>query len=117
MTIARRIEIIETLIKTAPGAVLLREPPVDAPEADHADHAAQVAEALQQDAVVIVIRNGIYRPRRAGEIYTDDSFNAVLAVLTNTPGQNGKGDRLAEILADVQGSTLPTFREVSYGQI
>ena len=115
MTIAKRIEKIEALIKAAPGAVLLREPPVDAPEADFAKHAEKVAEALLQDAVVIVVRNGTDRLRRPGVIYADDNFNALSAMLAHTPGKDGQSNRLREILSEAQGSALPIVREVCHG--
>jgi len=113
MTIAKRIEKIEALMKLAPGAVLLREPPVDSPDAEFAEHADKVASALHQEGVVIVVRNGSDRLRRPGVIYVDDDFNALLAVLAHTPGTNGKHkDKLSQIVSEVQGSALPTVRQV-----
>jgi hypothetical protein len=118
MTIAKRIEKIEALIKAAPGAVLLREPPVDALEAEFYDHAQEVADALLQEAVVIVRRNGSDRLRRPGVIYVDDDFNGLLAVLAHTPADDGKSkDRLSQILSEAQGSALPVVRGVRNGTL
>jgi len=113
MTISKRIEKIEALMKLAPGAVLLREPPVDSPDAEFAEHADKVASALHQEGVVIVVRNGSDRLRRPGVIYVDDTFNGLLALLAHTPGTDGKNtDKLSQIVSEVQGSVLPTVRRV-----
>lgn len=118
MTIAKRIEKIESLIKVPPGALLLREPPLDVPEAAFDDHATKVANALLQEAAVIVIRNGSDRLRKPGVIYVDDDFNGMTALLAHTPATDGRSkNKLSQIIAEVQGSALPVIQGVRNGTL
>ncbi len=118
MTISKRIEKIEALIKAPPGALLLSEPPPDAPEAAFDDQATKVANALLQEAAVIVIRNGSGRLRRPGVIYVDDDFNGLSVLLANSAATDGRSrNKLSQIIAEVQGSSLPVVREVRNGTL
>ncbi len=113
MNIAKRIEKIEALIRPVPGAILLREPPVDAPDAEFAEHAEKIEEAIFHDFIVVVVRNGSDRQRRNGVTYVDDDFNGWLAVFANSPATDGRSsDRLSQVIREVQGTSLPVVHEV-----
>lgn len=113
MTLLARIKKIEsTLLDTSVGAVLLREPPVDADDDTRNTFESEVREVLESGRKVIVRSNGQDRLRRPGVEYYDDDFSAGLALAASTPDPE-HGDRLRAILAKCRNTPLPVVKEVN----
>lgn len=113
MTLKTRIQKIEQVVKqSASGAVLLREP-VDGDDRESFESAlAQAIEAGHQ--VVVHTANKEPNRRIAGVIYEPDGFVAFLALAAHSPATDGHSkDRLAQIIRESQGSTLPIVPTVT----
>lgn len=103
----RRMARIEAALKPAPEqcfAVLI-EPGFDAPGAEWQAH-RQVIEAarLRGDRVGVVRSPGSNCDEETGVEYFENEFHAYLAVLTIQKSQQGRANRLADILAGLHGN-------------
>lgn len=115
MKLLNRIEKIEaTLRNQSAGAVLLCEPASDANDAAWEQFSADVSAAQDAGQKVIARASGAPVIRRlAGVTYESDDFLALLALLADTPADDGHSkNRLCQIIEQVQGTSLPVVREV-----
>lgn len=112
MNIIARIRRIEAAIQPAHGAIVLHEPAPDASAEAREAFEHELTSALESGATVIVRRNGTDRLRRPGVTYVDNDLDALLHKLAATPSSTHK-DALSELIASLQGTTLPVVREVS----
>ena len=120
MNIRNRIEKIEAVIKqSSKAAVLLREPAEDADKEAHSTFEAAIAEAHTAGHTVVVHTSGKEpRQRIAGVIYESDSFSAMCTLMAHSPATDGRSkDKLCQIIAAVQGTTLPVVSEVRNGTL
>jgi hypothetical protein len=111
MTIAKRIEQLEALIRHADQRpVLLREP---ADQKDDTDFSRQVAEAVTAGSPVIVLAAGdAPRTRWPGVAeVVDNEFAAQLAIASKT-GCPDHGTLLRSIIIGCQGGSLPVMASV-----
>jgi glyceraldehyde-3-phosphate dehydrogenase/erythrose-4-phosphate dehydrogenase len=112
MTLKYRIQKVEQAVKqSAIGAVLLHEP-ADGDDRKAFDNA--ITEALNAGHQIVVHASGTVPNRRiAGVIYESDGFNAMMTMLAHTPATDGRSkNKLSQILAEAQGTTLPIIRTV-----
>jgi len=111
MTIAKRIEKLESLIQLSDQRpVLLREP---ADQKEDSEFSRQVAEAVATGApVIVLVAGGVPRSRWPGVAeVVDNEFTAQLAVSAKT-GDQDHGTLLRSIIAGCQGWPLPVVASV-----
>jgi len=111
MTIAKRIEKLESLIQLSDQRpVLLREP---ADQKEGSEFSQRVAEAVTTGAPVIVLTAGdAPRSRWPGvAAIVDNEFAAQLAVAAKT-GDQEHGTLLRSIIAGCQGGSLPAVATI-----
>ena len=120
MNILSRIEKLEALIQqSATGAILLREPSEDDGNEARATFENELSQAIEAGHQVVVHTFGKYPYLRiAGVIYESDAFAALCTLMAHTPATDGRSkDKLCQIIAEAQGSTLPVVREVRNGTL
>lgn len=112
MTLKSRIQKVELIVKqSASGAVLLREP---ANGDDRMPFDTAIAQAIEAGHQVIVLATVEPTRRISGVIYAANEFEAQLALAANTPATDGHSkDRLAQIIRESQGSSLPVVKTVT----
>lgn len=112
MNIAKRIEKLESQLKTMRGAIMLEQPTgaAYAPEWDAFE--ATIADALAIGHTVVVVRTNEALPRIAGVTYVPNLFEGQLAVLAATPA-DGFESALAKALHNARNTSLPVVREVT----
>lgn len=117
MNLLSRIKKIElTLLDVPAGAVLLREPPIDADTNTCASFDLELREALESSRKVIVRRNGGNRLLRSDVEHCEDDISAMLALAAGTPDID-HSDRLSAILFGCRNTSLPVVKEVEYGEV
>ncbi len=120
MTMLHRIKEIEaTIQQLATGAKLLHEPAEDAGKEAREAFDNELAKAVEAGHQVVVHTFGKYPYLRiAGVIYESDKFNALTALLAHTPATDGRSkNKLCQIIAEAQGTTLPVVCEVRDGAL
>ena len=120
MTLLHRIKKIEDQIQqSTAGAVLLHEPAEDAGKEAREAFDTELAKAIEAGHQVIVHTSGKYPYLRvAGVIYESDSFAAMCTLMAHSPAADGRSkDKLCQIIAAAQGTTLPVVSEVRNGTL
>jgi TRAP-type mannitol/chloroaromatic compound transport system substrate-binding protein len=120
MTLLHRIKKIEDQIQPlAAGAILLHEPAEDAGKEAREAFDTELAKAIEAGHQVIVHTSGKYPCLRiAGVIYESGAFDAMCALMAHTPATDGRSkNKLCQIIAEAQGTTLPIVREVRNGAL
>lgn len=109
-----RVKKIEAQLVPAvkPDALLLREPGYFADDTELANFHAAVLEARQEGRVVVIHCSGAGHIKpMPGLQLADSAFDAWLAKAANSSAKVGQGDRLSEIIREVQGTSLPVIQE------
>lgn len=111
MSLLRRMARLEAALKPKPEQdfVVLIEPDVEAPAAEWEAHRQAIEEArLRGDRVGIVRAPGNtdHDQGEAGIEYFETEFHAWLAVMAGQKSQQGRSNRLADVLASLNGNVL-----------
>ena len=120
MTLLHRIQKIEEQVhQMSIGAVLLREPAKESGEEARDAFEVAIAVALAAGHQVVVHTASKEPNRRiAGVIYESDGFVAFLELAAHIPATDGRSkNKLSQIIAEAQGTSLPVVKEVNRGQI
>lgn len=120
MTLLHRIKKIEDQIQqSTAGAILLHEPAEDTNKEAREAFDNELAKAIEAGRQIVIHTSGKEPNRRiGGVIYEASGFNAFLALAAHTPATDGRSkDKLCQIIADAQGTTLPVVREVRNGAL
>ncbi|MBK8319974.1 MAG: hypothetical protein IPL05_16070 [Betaproteobacteria bacterium] len=120
MTLLHRIKKIEDQTQhLSAGAVLLREPAEDSCREAREAFDTELAKAIEAGHQVVVHTSGKYPCLRiAGVIYESGAFDAMCALMAHTPATDGRSkNKLCQIIAEAQGTTLPIVREVRNGAL
>ena len=111
VSLFRRMARLEAALKPAPeqGFTVLIEPDFEAPGTEWQAHRQAINAAwLRGDRVGIVRSpdNIDQDQPEPGVEYFDTEFQAWLAVMASQKSQQGRADRLADVLASLNGTTL-----------
>jgi hypothetical protein len=107
----RRLARIEAALKPAPeqSFTVLIEPDVEAPDVEWQAHRQAIEAArLRGDRVGVVRSSGSveHDQPEVGVEYFDTEFEAWLAVMASQKSQQGRANRLADVLASLKGNAL-----------
>lgn len=111
VSLFRRMARLEAALKPAPeqGFTVLIEPDFEAPGTEWQAHRQAINAAwLRGDRVGIVRSpdNIDQDQPEPGVEYFDTEFHAWLAVMASQKSQQGRADRLADVLASLKGTTF-----------
>ena len=105
----RRLARIEAALKPAPeqGFTVLIEPDIEAPAAEWQLHHQAIEDARARGDRIGVVRSpGSSCDEEAGVEYFENEIDAGIAVLASQKSQQGKANRLADVLASLKGNLL-----------
>ena len=105
-----RVKQIEACLtsKKSPEALLCREPGPTAGYNELVTFNAQVIEARKAGRVVVIHSSGAGHIKPLpGLVVVESAFDAWLAQAANSPSKVGPGNRLSEIIQEIQGTSLP----------
>lgn len=115
MNITTRIARIESMIGNKETSAVLLQEPVDASEEAWDVFEQKARDAMKNGQAVVIHSAGTPANRHiVGAIYQPDGFSAQLCFLNLITADDRRyKTRLDQIVAEVQGSTLPVVRGVS----
>jgi len=107
----RRLARIESALKPAPeqGFTVLIEPDIEAPAAEWQLHHQAIEDARARGDRIGVVRSsgcGDTDQIEPGIEYFENEIDAGIAVLASQKSQQGKANRLADVLASLKGNVL-----------
>lgn len=110
-TLHRRLSRLEAALKPAPeqGLTVLIEPDFEAPGAEWQAHRQAIEDARSRGDRVGIVRspdNVNHDELEAGIQYFDTEFHAWLAVMASQKSQQGRANRLADVVASLKGNVL-----------